>query len=86
MTRRELISACPQGTIEKLRLRYGDDSATWPLDAWEKILQTLVARTPLGRMGKPEDIANAYAWLASAQASFVSGEVLSVDGGAVTGT
>jgi len=52
----------------------------------EKILQTLVARTPLGRMGKPEDIANAYAWLASDQASFVSGEVLSVDGGAVTGT
>ena len=52
----------------------------------EKILQTLVARTPLGRMGKPEDIANAYAWLASDQASFVSGEVLGVDGGAVTGT
>jgi 3-oxoacyl-[acyl-carrier protein] reductase len=52
----------------------------------EKIQQTLVGRTPLGRMGQPEDIANAYAWLASDQASFVTGVVLSVDGGAVTGT
>jgi len=52
----------------------------------EKILQTMVARTPIQRMGQPEDIANAYLWLASDAASFVSGAVLSVDGGAVTGT
>ena len=52
----------------------------------EKILQSLVDHTPLGRMGQPEDIANAYLWLASDAASFVTGTVLSVDGGAVTGT
>ena len=52
----------------------------------EKIQQTLIGRTPLGRMGKPEDVANAYAWLASDQASFITGTVLGVDGGAVTGT
>ncbi|HXK06192.1 MAG TPA: 3-oxoacyl-ACP reductase FabG [Verrucomicrobiae bacterium] len=52
----------------------------------EKILQTMVSHTPLGRMGKPEDIANAYVWLASDQASFITGTVLSVDGGVVTGT
>ncbi|MEO8594652.1 MAG: 3-oxoacyl-ACP reductase FabG [Candidatus Solibacter sp.] len=52
----------------------------------EKIQQTLIGRTPLGRMGQPEDVANAYAWLASDQANFVSGTVLSVDGGVVTGT
>jgi 3-oxoacyl-[acyl-carrier protein] reductase len=52
----------------------------------EKIQQTMVGRTPLGRMGQPEDVANAYAWLASDQASFITGTVLSVDGGAVTGT
>jgi 3-oxoacyl-[acyl-carrier protein] reductase len=52
----------------------------------EKIQQTLIGRTPMGRMGKPEDVANAYAWLASDQASFITGTVLGVDGGAVTGT
>ena len=52
----------------------------------EKILQAAVAHTPLGRMGQPEDIANAYAFLASDQASFITGAVLSVDGGAVAGT
>ncbi len=52
----------------------------------EKIKQTMCDRTPLGRMGQPEDIANAYLWLASDGASFISGTVLSVDGGVVTGT
>ncbi|HEY7214562.1 MAG TPA: 3-oxoacyl-ACP reductase FabG [Thermoanaerobaculia bacterium] len=52
----------------------------------EKVLQGMVAHTPLGRMGKPEDVAEAYFWLASDAASFVHGTVLSVDGGLVGGT
>jgi 3-oxoacyl-[acyl-carrier protein] reductase len=52
----------------------------------DKIQQGLVGRTPLGRMGQPEDVANAYLWLASDGASFVSGAVLGVDGAVVTGT
>ncbi|HEY9421592.1 MAG TPA: 3-oxoacyl-ACP reductase FabG [Thermoanaerobaculia bacterium] len=52
----------------------------------EKVLQGMVAHTPLGRMGKPEDIADAYFWLASENASFVHGITLSVDGGLVVGT
>jgi 3-oxoacyl-[acyl-carrier protein] reductase len=52
----------------------------------EKVLQGMVAHTPLGRMGKPEDIAEAYFWLASDSAGFVHGTVLSVDGGLVGGT
>ena len=52
----------------------------------EKMLQGMLGHTPLGRMGQPEDIANAYAWLASDQACFITGTVLSVDGGVVTGT
>ena len=52
----------------------------------EKIRQTMQQHTPLGRIGQPEDVANAYLWLASDAASFVTGTVLSVDGGVVTGT
>ena len=52
----------------------------------EKVLEGMKARTPLGRLGQPEDIANAYLFLASDEASFVSGHVLRVDGGIVIGT
>jgi len=52
----------------------------------EKILDGLAAKTPLGRMGKPEDVANVYAWLASDEASYIHGSVISVDGGMVLGT
>jgi 3-oxoacyl-[acyl-carrier protein] reductase len=52
----------------------------------EKVLQAMVARTPLGRAGTPEDVANTYAWLASDQASFIHGAIISVDGGVVIGT
>jgi len=51
-----------------------------------KVLESMVARTPLGRPGTPEDVANAYLWLASDQASFIHGAVISVDGGVVIGT
>ena len=52
----------------------------------EKILDGMRARTPLRRLGEPRDIANAYLFLASDEASFISGEVLRVDGGIVVGT
>jgi 3-oxoacyl-[acyl-carrier protein] reductase len=52
----------------------------------QKVLDAMVGHTPLGRMGTPRDVAEAYVWLASDQASFVHGAVLSVDGGLVTGT
>ena len=52
----------------------------------EKILEGMVSHTPLGRMGEPSDIANAYLFLASDEASFISGVVLRVDGAIVVGT
>jgi 3-oxoacyl-[acyl-carrier protein] reductase len=52
----------------------------------QKILDTMVEHTPLGRIGEPQDVANAYVWLASDEASFVTGQCLSVDGGVVVGT
>jgi 3-oxoacyl-[acyl-carrier protein] reductase len=52
----------------------------------EKVLAGMVERTPVGRLGEPGDIAYAYLFLASDEASFVNGAVLSVDGGVVVGT
>jgi 3-oxoacyl-[acyl-carrier protein] reductase len=51
-----------------------------------KVFEAMVARTPLGRAGTSEDVANTYLWLASDQASFIHGAVISVDGGVVIGT
>jgi 3-oxoacyl-[acyl-carrier protein] reductase len=52
----------------------------------QKIVESMTAKTPLATLGEPNDIANAYVWLASDAAKFVSGAVLSVDGGLVLGT
>lgn len=49
----------------------------------EKILNSIKERTPLGRLGTAEDIAKAYLFLASEDASFITGATLSVDGGLV---
>jgi 3-oxoacyl-[acyl-carrier protein] reductase len=49
----------------------------------EKIIDMLKEKTPLGKLGDPEDIANAYLFLASDEAKFINGAVLSVDGGLV---
>ncbi len=49
----------------------------------ENVLAGMREKTPLGRLGQPEDIANAYLFLASEEASFINGTVLSVDGGLV---
>lgn len=48
----------------------------------QEILDQITSRVPLGRMGQPEDIANAYAFLASDEAAYINGAVISVDGGA----
>ena len=50
----------------------------------EDVMAMMLKKVPLGKAGHPEDIAAAYAFLASDEASFITGTVLSVDGGAVT--
>lgn len=49
----------------------------------EKVIEGMKAKVPLRRLGKPEEIANAYAFLASDEASYVNGVVLEVGGGVV---
>lgn len=46
----------------------------------EAMIQAISATIPLGRPGEPEDVANAFLYLASDMASYVTGEILSVDG------
>ncbi len=49
----------------------------------QEVLDKFISMTPARRLGEPEDIANAFLFLASDEASFVNGAVLSVDGGLV---
>jgi 3-oxoacyl-[acyl-carrier protein] reductase len=49
----------------------------------EKVITMLQEKTPLGRLGDPSDIADAYFFLASEEAKFITGHTLSVDGGLV---
>jgi len=52
-------------------------SAQWS----EERRKEIIASIPLGRLGKPEDVANAVVFLASDEASFITGEILDVNGG-----
>lgn len=48
----------------------------------DEMIQPLIKTIPLRRVGEPEDVANAFLFLASGMASYVTGEILSVDGAA----
>ena len=49
----------------------------------EEVKQTIMAKIPLAKLGQPEDIAAAVAFLASPEANYITGQVLTVDGGMV---
>ena len=46
----------------------------------KEVIEPLIERIPLRRLGQPEDIANAFVFLASDEASYITGVILSVDG------
>jgi NAD(P)-dependent dehydrogenase (short-subunit alcohol dehydrogenase family) len=67
---------CP-GTIDTPMLRWAAGLSDDP----DKVIQTCNHMHPLGRIGKPEEVADAIAYLASPMASFITGAALLVDGG-----
>ena len=82
-----------QETVEKALAALKEENPEWEVSgAWPKLtdakavalpkemIEPLVNRIPLRRIGEAEDIANAFLFLASEMASYVTGEVLSVDG------
>ena len=65
-------------TTENRDYRYPSSRSTPDLAAH---LAALAEETPLGRIGRPEDVANAVAFFAAEQSSYLTGQVLCVDGG-----
>jgi 3-oxoacyl-[acyl-carrier protein] reductase len=71
------VNAVAPGMIETP----GASQSDQPRTAAEAVKQQTIAMIPLKRMGQPEDIANAVAFLASEKASYITGQVIVVDGG-----
>lgn len=71
------VNAVIPGQIESVRTEPWFDSFRDPAEARRRVLSTF----PMGRLGRPEDIASAITFLASADASWMTGSWLTVDGG-----
>jgi len=84
MTRTLAIEAAPKGVrVNAIGPGYIDTPLLEALD--DDMLQGLIGLHPIGRLGRPAEIANAFLFLASDEASFVTGAHLLVDGGFTAG-
>lgn len=83
LTRNMAYELAPEG-IEVNSVSPGPIATQYNLDSWGKQpgkLDAMAARVPAGRMGRPEEVAEAIAFLATTQGSFIQGHDLVVDGG-----
>jgi NAD(P)-dependent dehydrogenase (short-subunit alcohol dehydrogenase family) len=77
---------CPGGIATAIYAPVGGEMSAELIERTPEIVEPWLAEVlPLGRAGFPVDIANAALWLASSESSFVTGEVLTVDGGLTAG-
>ncbi|WP_290787180.1 SDR family NAD(P)-dependent oxidoreductase [Halomonas sp.] len=84
MTRSLAIEAAPKGVrVNAIGPGYIDTPLLEALD--DDMLQGLINLHPLGRLGRSEEVANAFLFLASDEASFITGTTLMVDGGFTAG-
>ncbi len=84
MTRTLGIEAAPKGVrVNGIGPGYIDTPLLAALD--EELLQGLISLHPIGRLGRSEEVANAFLFLASDEASFITGTTLMVDGGFTAG-
>lgn len=74
------VNAIEPGAIDTPKLREG--FGRWGEESAERRLAVLRDRTPLGRIGEPSDVAAAVAFLVGDDSRFITGSVLTVDGGA----